>query len=542
MKRLVYIFSILLAVAVSCTEKETVAEVTLEYAAGQAAEVVAAPQGESITLGFVASDVWDVTTVADWFNIDRISGQAGDIKLAVTTDENIELTGEREDKIIIHCSTKELVFVVKQVLSEKVELLSDKEISLAPLGASAKISFLATKDWTVTTEAEWLTLSASAGEAAYSNEITVSAPVNVVADREATVTISAGEAKATVTVSQALAPETLVYVNEGEEAGVVYLYSTAGEGAMAFIALEDWTATVEDSWVTIEKTTGEAGTYAVKVTAEDNDAEEPREAVVILNSASGKSTLEFTIVQNNHYEDYCGAWTMSGTSKSSQGNAAYSEPWEIVEYNDLFGAGGLFGYIGESEDYASVEWDSSVSMIKIDTYVETGAVGAYNFNGIGPCAIAPIYIQYVGGKSLAFFSTMEEDELEEFPIYLAISKDHNSLSALAFGYDAYPPTKYVPITSANFGITYGLYPLILNDAGQITGFDEWNGYNYGSPVVISSIKRATGAASAAPKKAPALKEIGTIGNKQNMAIRDAEGNVSFVSAERIDVNLPKVLK
>ena len=65
MKRLVYIFSILLAVAVSCTEKETVAEVTLEYAAGQAAEVVAAPQGESITLGFVASDVWDVTTVAE---------------------------------------------------------------------------------------------------------------------------------------------------------------------------------------------------------------------------------------------------------------------------------------------------------------------------------------------------------------------------------------------------------------------------------------------------------------------------------------------
>ncbi|MDE5955871.1 MAG: BACON domain-containing protein, partial [Bacteroidales bacterium] len=84
-----------LAAAVSCQNETELPEVTLDYAKGQSAEIIAPPQGGEVSLGFKSSDVWDVTTVVNWLEFDKLSGKAGDNTLTVTVDENADLEGDR---------------------------------------------------------------------------------------------------------------------------------------------------------------------------------------------------------------------------------------------------------------------------------------------------------------------------------------------------------------------------------------------------------------------------------------------------------------
>ena len=143
-----------------------------------------------------------LTTVTNWLDFDKVSGKAGDNSLTVTVDENSDLEGDRSGEIVIHSDNKELVFTITQVLSDKIAALGETSVELDANGGTAELKFSATKAWSATSTGSWLTLSKTSGEASYDNAISITAPVNIEADRTAQVKIVCGTAELTYTVQQ----------------------------------------------------------------------------------------------------------------------------------------------------------------------------------------------------------------------------------------------------------------------------------------------------------------------------------------------------
>ena len=186
------------AALLSCTTEEVAPEVTLDYASGQNAEVTVSPNGGEIILAFVSSEDWLALTVENWFEFEKNSGKAGNNKIAVKVDPNI--TGNRTGIIRIEAGEKTLPFTITQDVSDHVSAF-EKEFEIDANGGSATLSFTTTNVWTATTEAEWLTLSATEGEPG-STAVTATAGQNTEEARTATVIVTCGEEKVEFTIYQ----------------------------------------------------------------------------------------------------------------------------------------------------------------------------------------------------------------------------------------------------------------------------------------------------------------------------------------------------
>lgn len=611
-----------LAAAVSCENETELPEVTLDYAKGQSAEIIAPPQGGEVSLGFKSSDVWDVTTVVNWLEFDKLSGKAGDNTLTVTVDENADLEGDRSGEVRIHCDNKELIFTISQLLSDKLEAAGETSYVLDAKGGSAELKFSATKEWTAKTDAAWLTLSKTSGGAAYDNVISIEAPVNISAPRTAQIEIVCGEAKLeytvsqdfidgvavigsdnvtlpelggeavvkfsavaewtavteaswltlsaakgaasaevsltvsagvnvdadrtaqvkvsggnkeiVFTVSQKMATSTLAYTSDAEDAGELYVLAKNGAGSLDFIAVENWTAATDADWVTIGKAEGETGTFSIEVTAEDNTELEYREAVVTITSASGKSTLDFTIYQNSVFGDYCGIWTATGVLTTNSGNAAHSEPWLFADSEEEPGNGGMKGLLGETKYWGSFMWDAAIKGAKIATGADN-VVNMYNFTNIGVAAIAPMYrctFQTEDGEKSLVFETYINNAgaVVERPVYCLMNSDNNSMSLAVFTYDQYPnPTKMV--ATSDFELTYGLYQIITDDEGNPTGeIGDFMGYTFGGTFKVTSVTR--GAAATAAINA-AVSKVNGQPAQQKARRFSTGGNIRTISADQL---------
>lgn len=194
------------AALLSCTTEEVAPEVTLDYASGQNAEVTVSPNGGEIILAFVSSEDWLALTVENWFEFEKNSGKAGNNKIAVKVDPNI--TGNRTGIIRIEAGEKTLPFTITQDVSDHVSAF-EKEFEIDANGGSATLSFTTTNVWTATTEAEWLTLSATEGEPGRT-AVTATAGQNTEGARTATVIVTCGEEKVEFTIFQDACPPVLL--------------------------------------------------------------------------------------------------------------------------------------------------------------------------------------------------------------------------------------------------------------------------------------------------------------------------------------------
>lgn len=609
-----------LAAAAACTPEQEAPEASIEYAKGQQSEIIAAPEGGEIQLGFVSSGVWDATTVENWLELESISGKAGSNVLTVTVDENDNLSGDRSGAVRIMSGNKELVFTVSQSLNDKAEAKGETAIELDRKGGSATVEFKATKAWKAETKASWLTLSATEGEAGNSNVIKISAPINIEADRSAevrincgtytltytvsqkyidgvealgntsvtipelggeativfsavtewtaasdaewltlsatsgsagteislkasaglnvdadrtaSVTVKGGKKEIVYTVSQKMATSTLSYTSDDEDAGEVYVYASNGTGAIAFIAAEAWTAAADADWVAIETESGEPGTYSIGIAAENNTSLAPREAVITVTSASGKSTLEFYVYQNSAFGDYCGYWTASGVRTASGSSENYTETWLFADSSDEPGNGGMKGLLGESKYWGSFVWEEQTQGAKIVTGADN-VVNLYNFGSpIGVAAIVPVYLcsfeTSEGPKKLLFYSYEGSSGVVDRSIFCFTGKDNESMNLLVFTYDKYPnPTSLV--TTKDFEITYGIFEAQFDDDGYLTGTGNYLGYTYGGIFKVNSVTRGTAATAAINA---AVSKVTRPAN-QAKPLR-ADGKIPAISADKLE--------
>ena len=185
------------------------------------------------------------------------------------------------------------------------------------------LSFTTNKAWTASSDQTWCKLSKSSGSSGTST-ITLTLEANTTdQDRTAKITITAGTASATATIKQA---------KKEVEADKVTLNETnfsveaAGKTiTLTFTANKAWTASADQTWCTLSKTSGEAGS-AISITANvgENSTEQERTAKITITAGTASATA--TIKQAKKKAE--GGGEQGGEQGGETGNGSSIEDME----------------------------------------------------------------------------------------------------------------------------------------------------------------------------------------------------------------------
>ena len=206
---------------------------------------------------------------------------------------------------------------------------SDKAtVSTPNLTAEAKegtlsLSFTTNKAWTASSDQAWCKLSKSSGSSGTAT-ITLTLEANPTdQERTAKITITAGTATAEATIKQAK--------KEAVEEDKVTLgtteFTAEAEGkeiTLTFTTNKEWTATADQSWCKLSKTSGEAGETSITVTVDANTTEQERTAKITIKAGSATATA--TVKQAKKKAE--GGGEQGGEQGGETGNGSSIEDME----------------------------------------------------------------------------------------------------------------------------------------------------------------------------------------------------------------------
>ena len=183
---------------VEVTQEGFVAKIT---ATPETLAATARGQMESPLITVTSNASWTVSASEDWVHVDPASGEEGTTEVTVTLDEQ-EAYEERTAELHFTNLSAEAVVTVTQAARIEDKLALDPESIVLPARevVPGTVQVSSNTIWTVSTDADWLSVSPLSGNG--DGSLTISAPDNLGAGRNATVTVQAGTVTRTVTVSQ----------------------------------------------------------------------------------------------------------------------------------------------------------------------------------------------------------------------------------------------------------------------------------------------------------------------------------------------------
>ncbi len=250
---------------VSCQEEEKDGPITVNPSS---LEFIAAGGTKTIA---VEGLNWEATTNAGWIKLEQSEGI-----ITVTVGKNE--AGERSASITVKNSVDTKTVAVTQKAAGPVggqELSVDPDkLIFAYAGGTETVTVTSDLGWGTVASDEWIVVEE------FDDSFTVTVGVNDGSEpREGSVTVDNGEEQATVVIKQATAnsvvvdPENLDFTPQG------------GTKTVTVMSVLDWTATTNDSWITVEES-DDSFTVTVGV-----NATERRTGTVIVGNGEDEVTL-----------------------------------------------------------------------------------------------------------------------------------------------------------------------------------------------------------------------------------------------------------
>ena len=244
-----------------------------------------ASEGTS-TYTFNTNKTWSVTSDQEWCTLSPTEGGAGSITLTITHSANPD-EKERTAVITIKAGTATATATVKQAAKEADKItLKNSTYEMDTDGTGINLEFTTNASWSATSDQEWCKISATEGEKG-SQKLTVTGDENTTPeDRNALITLIAGKATQTVTITQyrkeIIEPEKTVYE-------MAYM---GGKIIVNVKSNTDYTAKADVSWISITPKDKEK----LEIDIQKNPTKEKRKATVLLN---GKYTSTSFIIQQD---------------------------------------------------------------------------------------------------------------------------------------------------------------------------------------------------------------------------------------------------
>lgn len=251
--------------------------------------------GGSAQIAFAATLDWTATAAADWVTLSPSSGKAGDIVVTVTVAENTSTTPRTTTVTVSEPSLaiSDAITVSQEgatVIPDPVLLLSAHETSLGAGGGSAQVTVQTNREWTATSDSDWMVANPPSGIAGnVTVTLTVAANPNT-QPRTGTVTFKADNLTETFTLTQyakkpasiSLSSDAFVFGDQG------------GMNTLKVTANVDWTASTEDSWLVVTPAEGISGTSAVVVETGVYEGAEPRTGKITFAGGGASAVLMVT--------------------------------------------------------------------------------------------------------------------------------------------------------------------------------------------------------------------------------------------------------
>ena len=287
------------------------------------------------TLNIQTDGAWTASSNESWIHVSPSSG-TGNSQISVTVDHN-EGTSNRTGTISVTVGdvTKYVSIMQKGAYID----VSTNLISTIPSsGGTRTVTFSTSENWTVVRKGSWLTVDKVSGSAG-TNTITLSFQKNTQQTTRTDTTI--------IKTNNANLQDIRIITSQ---AGIyLYVISTSsstisadgGTRTITFSSSEDWTAECEDSWVSIDKISGSAGTNTITLTFASNKSFSNRTSTAYIktnhsdlqNKTITTRQKGWEILNNGH--DYVDLGLPSGTLWATMNVGATSPE----DYGDYFAWG-----------------------------------------------------------------------------------------------------------------------------------------------------------------------------------------------------------
>lgn len=240
------LFLAIAAAALACKPEETVTpEVKV---LSDAADLVIAQDGsEPVYIDFEANVDWTAelkdASAADWCTITPKEGKAGEGKVRVLAGENTT-NDNRVAVVVIKAQSAQQEVTVTQ-LQKNALVAGATALEVAAEGGEVKVTLSHNVDYEVEIEGEWLTQATT--KALTETELVFNAAANpALEERVAKITITAGDLKQEVTVTQAaFIPEIELSATE------LWIAVEGGTAELTVTANFDCDVTVDSDWLTV---------------------------------------------------------------------------------------------------------------------------------------------------------------------------------------------------------------------------------------------------------------------------------------------------
>ena len=253
-----------------------------------------AAAGSTVALSVVSNLSWSVAKSAnsDWLTVSPTSG-TGNQNVSATASANAT-TAERSSTLTFSAAgVANVVVTIRQAGVNASLSLSETSIKVNASPISIGILKLTTNTaWTVKSDAEWLTVGPTSGNAGTNIELTWSVAINTTPNsRTGKITVMAGTQTSTFTVTQAgINPE---FSLSAESKAVA---ATGESGQLGITSNVPWSATSNATWLTFSPASGGIGVINnFRYGVEANPNTTTRTGVITF-SASGL-TKAFTVTQ-----------------------------------------------------------------------------------------------------------------------------------------------------------------------------------------------------------------------------------------------------
>ena len=162
-------------------------------------------------------------------------------------------------------------------------------------GGSVKITFFTSHDWSVNVNKSWISLSRKSGTPSTSNfTITVSENTST-SQRTGVVTITSDNKSYKVNVTQEGAAKTVFEFSSDTDTTPEFT-AEGGTSKVAFTTSHDWTASANQSWISLSRKSGTPSTSNFTITVSENTSTSQRTGVVTITSNS--KSYKVNVTQN----------------------------------------------------------------------------------------------------------------------------------------------------------------------------------------------------------------------------------------------------
>ncbi|MFZ4724233.1 MAG: BACON domain-containing protein [Paludibacter sp.] len=271
------------------TVTQAVGDATLSVSETTAA--VTKASGSTVSLTVTSNSTWRATCNQSWLNVTSGATGNGIITFSATSENRLITTRVATVMLSTLGAANQTVTVTQDVGDATLSVSGTTAAVTKASGSTASLTVTSNSTWTATSDQSWLMVTSGAtGDASITFTTTSENPF--ITTRIATITLKAtGAADKMVTVTQAVGDATLS-VSETTAAVTKASGSTA---SLTVTSNSTWTATSDQSWLTVTSGAIGDGTISFTTTSE-NPLITTRVAIVTLK-ASGVTDKTVTVAQ-----------------------------------------------------------------------------------------------------------------------------------------------------------------------------------------------------------------------------------------------------